>query len=174
MELTIRQAAPADLPYLRETCIRCYVDNFASHWEENGLQQYLDNVFGEALLQQELTNPAVQYYLAEINGTAAGFMKIIHNSLLSGTASTATIELDKIYISPAAKGTGIGHQLMNVLFEQANTTHKEMIWLKVIDTNEAAIAFYQKQGFAQVGTSRIDVPGFKDELRGMWVMVKNL
>lgn len=174
MELMIRQAAPADLLYLQETCIRCYVDNFASHWEEEGLQQYLNNVFGEAVLKAELANPAIQYYLAEVDRKPVGFMKIIHNSQLSGTQAATTIELDKIYILPAYKSTGIGHQLMNVMFEQANKTRATMIWLKVIDTNEAAIAFYRKKGFAYFGASRIDVPGFREELRGMWIMVKHL
>jgi ribosomal protein S18 acetylase RimI-like enzyme len=174
MEWTIRQAAPGEWLYLQQTCIRCYVDNFASHWDHDGLQQYLDNVFGEALLKQELANPAIQYFVAEAEGKAVGFMKIIHNSLLEGTTATATIELDKLYVAPAFKSAGLGHRFMDVLMEQAKDRKTQMIWLKVIDTNEPAKAFYSKKGFEFYGTSRIDVAGFKEELRGMWIMTRYL
>lgn len=51
---------------------------------------------------------------------------------------------------------------------------KEVVWLKVMDSNEATVRFYEKFGFKKIGTERLNIPNLKDELRGMFVMSKEL
>ena len=82
------------------------------------------------------------------------------------------IELEKIYIHPASKGTGIGQQLLDRLFEHATEKSSGLIWLKVIETNGAAQQFYTRNGFEFYKKTRLDAPKFKEELRGMWIMVR--
>jgi len=40
----------------------------------------------------------------------------------------------------------------------------------VIDKNTSAIEFYKKMGFEICGKTALDIPYFKDELKGMWRM----
>lgn len=172
--ITIKRATVDDLSLLQHHCIECYSQNFASHWEEDGLQLYLDACFAEEQLKSDLLNPHIHYYLAQKDNGVAGFMKIIENSHLADTAYTKAVELEKIYIYPAFKGAGIGYQLMNRLFEVAQQTGAGMIWLKVIEQNTAAQQFYSKQGFEYYKKAWIDAPKFKEALRDMWVMIKKL
>jgi ribosomal protein S18 acetylase RimI-like enzyme len=173
--ISIKRATVDDITLLQTVCIESYTQNFASHWEEDGLQLYLDACFAEEQLKKDLSDPAIHYYLAiGENGVPAGFMKMIENSLLPDTSYTKAIELEKIYVYPAMKGTGIGNHLMNRLFDYAQESGAEIVWLKVIDTNIAARQFYLNKGFELFKRTSLDVPKFKEELRGMWFMVRKL
>jgi len=44
---------------------------------------------------------------------------------------------------------------------------KEIIWLVVIDTNTHAIEFYKKLGFEIHSRTILDIPYFKEALKGM-------
>lgn len=172
--IAIKRATVDDLSYLQHHCIESYSQNFAGHWEEDGLRLYLDACFAEDQLKKDLLNPDIHYFLAEAENGVAGFMKIIENSLLPGTPYTKAVELEKIYIYPAFKGAGIGPQLMNRLFETPRQAGAEIIWLKVIEQNTAAQQFYCKLGFEYYKKTRLDAPKFKEELRDMWVMIKKI
>lgn len=169
---TIKRATVDDLTYLQKVCIETYTANFANHWEEDGLQLYLDACFGTAQLKTELATPTIHYYLAVTSNGAAGFMKFIENSLLPEMPVPHAIELEKIYIHPASKGAGIGQRLLDRLFEHATESNSGLIWLKVIETNVAAQQFYTRNGFEFYKKTRLDAPKFKEELRGMWIMIK--
>lgn len=45
------------------------------------------------------------------------------------------------------------------------------IFLCVIDTNTAAMAFYEKLGFQYHSKTRLETPSFKEQLRGMHRMI---
>lgn len=84
------------------------------------------------------------------------------------------MELEKIYVLPECKGLGIGKLALKEIIYIAEQQGKKNLILDVIDTNRSAIAFYQKLGFEQHGTTILDVPYFKEELKGMNIMVKVL
>lgn len=78
--------------------------------------------------------------------------------------------MDKIYFRLAFKGRGIGKQLIAVALQEAKRMDKEIIWLVIIDTNVNAIEFYKKIGFEIHSRTILDIPYFKEELKGMWRM----
>ena len=51
----------------------------------------------------------------------------------------------------AARGRGIGRRLMDTITEAAVSTGARMIVLETQSCNEAAIAFYRKNGFSVIG-----------------------
>jgi ribosomal protein S18 acetylase RimI-like enzyme len=51
---------------------------------------------------------------------------------------------------------------------------KEMIWLGVIDNNLNAIEFYERMGFEFYDKTQLDLPYFKEHLKGMWRMTFKL
>jgi len=63
---------------------------------------------------------------------------------------------------------------MDRAFRIADQLEKEVFWLGVIDTNTAAIAFYEKAGFRRHSMTRVGYPKFREELKGMWRMEKKL
>jgi ribosomal protein S18 acetylase RimI-like enzyme len=178
----IRLMQPKDLNTLYRISRDAYSLNFGHHWEEGGLEEYMEKVFGREALAAELREPAIQYYVAFVNGEQGAFrperpvafMKLNLHSNLPGSDPEKGIELDKLYILPDNKGSGIGRLFMELAFRVAETLKKEVFWLAVIDTNEAAMAFYEKAGFQKHSTMRVSYPKFREELKGMWRMAKKL
>ena len=169
-DIDVQQMKLSDLEILHGFCCDVYSQNFYNHWDDDGLEQYINKVFGVDTLKRELSDKNIQYYMAFINHEPAGFMKINLFSNLPGLDSQACIELDKIYILPQFKGKKIGKRLLDVAFDAAKYHKKEIFWLSVIDTNEEAISFYEKAGFKFHSKTRLDYPKFKDDLKGMWRM----
>ncbi|MEP6951750.1 MAG: GNAT family N-acetyltransferase [Ginsengibacter sp.] len=164
----------SDLATLHNVCCEIYSQNFHEHWNEGGLEQYMNRVFGVDTLEIELTDRNIQYYMAFIKPGPVAFMKINLFSNLPGLDMGKGIELDKIYISPQFKGMKIGKRLLETAFDIANGTKKEIFWLSVIDTNQEAISFYEKAGFKFHSKTELSYPKFKEELKGMWRMYLEL
>lgn len=64
------------------------------------------------------------------------------------------IELSKMYAHPAAHGQGVAGELMGATLAEAAREGAPVVWLGVNEENARAIRFYEKHGFAIVGTKR--------------------
>ena len=196
--IIIRLMQPADLNVLQLICRSAYSENFGHHWQEDGLSDYLEKVFGSDVLAAELADPDIRFYVAfrepvpiaaqspavqepladAVQPLADGyrtaepvaFMKLNMHANLPGAPPEKGIELDKLYILPQCKGQHVGARMMDLAFRVAKTADKEDFWLAVIDTNAPAIAFYKKYGFLFHSTTRVSYPKFREELKGMWRM----
>ncbi|MEO1438325.1 MAG: GNAT family N-acetyltransferase, partial [Bacteroidota bacterium] len=71
------------------------------------------------------------------------------------------------YPKPKFGGQGLGKQAMHHIIEQLRQAGKAALYLCVIDTNDNAIAFYQKLGFQFHSKTRLEALYFRAELRGM-------
>ena len=63
-------------------------------------------------------------------------------------------ELPSIAVSPQMRRRGIGDALLNELFIQVRQRGAAKLFLEVRESNEAAIALYEKNGFITAGTRR--------------------
>ncbi|HWA35977.1 MAG TPA: GNAT family N-acetyltransferase [Cyclobacteriaceae bacterium] len=167
-----RVAGPDDSAMLYDICRKAYTENFAGHWNPGGLEWYLERVYSLEGIKVDLQDANTRYYVACVDNQPAGFMKLKLDSSLDGH-SGAGLEVEKIYFRSAHQGKGLGKSLMNHAIQTAVDLKKQFIWLGVIDTNPA-IAFYKKLGFNEFDKVRLDLPYFKDELRGMWRLIKSL
>lgn len=172
--MTIRLMQESDLDLLHTIAREAYSQNFHDHWTGDGLAGYLEKVFGRELLKSELADPRMRYYVAFIDERPVAFLKLNLYSNLPGEPPEKGLELDKLYILPDCKGSGIGGAMVDLVFQVAREEDKTTCWLAVLDANTPAIAFYEKQGFRFHSTTRVTYPLFKEELRGMWRMVKKL
>ncbi len=168
--VTIRLMQPADLDTLHFICREAYSQNFHHHWNEGGLEDYMDKVFGIDTLAAELSDPQIHYYTAFHHDQPVAFIKLNLHSNLPDAPPEKGMELDKLYILPDRQGLRIGGKLVELAFQVAKALDKEVCWLAVLDTNTPAIAFYEKWGFRFHSTTRIGYPAFREELKGMWRM----
>jgi ribosomal protein S18 acetylase RimI-like enzyme len=168
--ISIRLMQPEDLDTLYFICREAYSRNFHHHWDEGGLEGYLETVFGRTILAAELADPDIRYYVAFQQEAPVAFIKMNLRSNLPGEPAEEGVELDKLYILPGGQGLKIGGSLIDLVFQAATTMDKRVCWLAVLDTNKPAIAFYERYGFRFHSTTRVGYPGFREELRGMWRM----
>ena len=101
--IDIQLMQPENLQLLHAICCDAYSQNFAHHWEEGGLENYLGDVFGIEKLRNELSNNGIQYYVAFVEEQPVAFMKLNLASNLPGLATEEGIELDKVYLLPATE-----------------------------------------------------------------------
>ena len=162
----LKRARIYDISELQKICKNSYSQIFADHWIENGLELYLEREFGTNRLNSELTDDNYEYYFIQKNDGNIGFLKV--NYISSNELSILdNCELEKIYILPKYSRMGIGKTAMTEIINQIRQKGKKVFFLCVIDTNRSATAFYEKLGFEFHSKTRLEVPHFREELRGM-------
>ena len=164
--MELRKVRTNQISELRELCYKAYTQNFADHWNDNGLALYLEHEFGNERLTRELQHPSTDYYFMVSKERAVGFIKINYNSY-SVLSPLDNCELEKIYLLTQYKGLGFGKLAVKRLITELEQRGKKLMFLCVIDTNQSSIAFYKKLGFEFHSKTRLDIPLFKEELKGM-------
>ncbi len=79
-----------------------------------------------------------------------------------------------MYILGEHLGSGIGRRALNEVIRILKNGDTAIFFLCVIDTNIRAIKFYESMGFRFYEKLRLDIPLFKDELRGMDRMIMEI
>jgi GNAT superfamily N-acetyltransferase len=133
----IRPATPADV-----ATILGFVRDLAVFEREP------DAVFAtEAMLADALfgPHPAAEAVLAEAaDGVAQGFALFFHN--FSTWAGRRGLYLEDLYVTPAARGRGVGTALLRHLAALAVARGCARFEWSVLDWNAEAIAFYRAMG----------------------------
>lgn len=161
MNIELIKASSANIIELQAICIAAYSENFGHHWNENGLELYLENEFSQEKLASILKEEFWEYYFIYLNDNCVGFIQLNHQANLPGQITNEATELKKIYILPNYKGGGIGTSVLKQLIEIVRSKEKKMLLLYVIDQNSAAIGFYEKAGFRYHSKTTLDIPFFK-------------
>ena len=150
-EITLRPAAPDDVPALSRLATESFVAKFGHLYRAEDLAAFLAEAMSEAAIAAELANPQRLYRLAEVGGRLAGYCKL---GLTCGCPEHArgdrVIELKQLYTAPGMTGMGIGASLMVWALAEARARGHDEMQLSVWSGNEGAQCFYARYGFAKV------------------------
>ncbi|WOF42106.1 GNAT family N-acetyltransferase [Sphingopyxis indica] len=136
MTLSIRPAAPADLPL-----IAAFIRELAEY------EKLLHAVrFDEAALGENLfgARPYAEVVIGEIDGTPQGFALFFHN--FSTFEGKPGIYLEDLFVRPDARGAGLGKALLAHLAKLCVTRDCARLEWSVLDWNEPSIGFYKSLG----------------------------
>ncbi|MCU0447650.1 MAG: GNAT family N-acetyltransferase [Microscillaceae bacterium] len=170
LALKTLQSTPAEAQQLSEIATQAYRDHYLYLWEDEG-KNYINTVFDPIFLQNDMRNSNHLYWLVYWQNRAEGFLKVKINAPLPN--QSPALELERIYLTQAVAGQGIGQHLLDFVCQVAQNHQQKHVWLKVMDSS-VAVRFYEKNGFVQFGTHHLDLPYLKDEYRGMYLMAKDL
>ncbi len=170
----LEKARPDHIQALQHICCTAYALSFGSHWTEGGLSYYLEAQFNLQRLEKEITGDLTNYFFITQNQDHVGFIKLCNDVELPGEGKARTCEIEKFYVLPKWKGKGIGAAALTAVIDLSILNKIDTLFLCVLDTNIDAIRFYKKAGFKFHSKTRLEVPYFKDELRGMDRMVMSL
>ena len=100
----------------------------------------------EATLHETLfgDTPYAKVIMAELNGTAVGYALYFHN--FSTFTGRPGIYLEDLYVTPSARGSGVGRALLKQLAQIAVQQDCGRFEWSVLDWNEPAIKFYESVG----------------------------
>lgn len=172
-DIQLQQLTPADAALLSKVAKEAYSDHYLHYWYDGGAW-YIDKSFAVKNLAAEIADENALLFLVYYSNATVGFIKLNIDAAFENWNKDEALELERIYLTKAASGKGIGSYLIHFTIEFAQQRNKKIVWLKVMDTSLAPISFYQKHGFEICGSLHLDFPQMKEELRGMFIMKKNL
>jgi GNAT superfamily N-acetyltransferase len=136
MTVTIRSATRDDVALILR-----FVRELAEFEREPDAVKATEPMLEEALFGNR---PAAEALIAESAGQAAGFALFFHN--FSTWTGRRGVYLEDLYVTPAARGAGVGTALLRHLAGIALDRGCARFEWAVLDWNEPAIAFYRAMG----------------------------
>ncbi|MBD2158886.1 GNAT family N-acetyltransferase [Leptolyngbya sp. FACHB-16] len=149
--MTIRRATPKDAGLLAELGARTFFETFAADNSPEDMAAHLAVSFNPSQQMAELNDPAFTYFIAEVNGLAAGYALLHAGRPAEGVKGPKPVELLRLYVSREWLGRSVGEALMRACIDGARGAGHETIWLGVWEQNGRAQAFYRKWNFRAVG-----------------------
>ncbi len=132
----IRPATPADVP----TILR-FVRELAAFEREPDAVEATEPMLADALFGAQ---PAAEAVIAEGASGAVGFALFFHN--FSTWKGWRGLYLEDLYVTPDARGAGVGAALLRHLAGLALDRGCARFEWSVLDWNEGAIRFYRALG----------------------------
>lgn len=158
----VRIAGAADAGALAEVAGA----TFALACPPGTMQQDIDDFLAANLSRESfagyLTDPSRVLLLAESDGRPVGYTMLVLGEPADPDVAAAitlrpTAELSKCYVLPTHHGGGIATALIQRTVREAEARGAAGVWLGVNQHNARANRFYEKSGFAIVGTKRFRV-----------------
>lgn len=136
MTIAVRPATPADVPLILR-----FVRELAEYEREPDAVKATEPMLEAALFGER---PAAEAVIAEIDGVPAGFALFFQN--FSTWTGRPGLYLEDLYVTPEARGAGVGTVLLRHLAGVAlDRGYGRFEWW-VLDWNTPAIDFYRAMG----------------------------
>lgn len=121
------------------------------------LSVYLNETFSIKKIESSLIKPNNVYWIAFVDGLPAGYAKLKLKSSSEFIKSENVSQLQKIYVLRDFLSMKIGKRLQDLLITKATKMGSKEIWLSVLDSNQRAIGFYEKNEFRIIGSHKFSI-----------------
>ncbi|MDZ4877392.1 MAG: Spermidine/spermine N(1)-acetyltransferase [Chroococcidiopsis cubana SAG 39.79] len=150
--ITICRAAEDDAVVLAELGARTIRQTYGAAFSSEDIDRHISEAFSLKRLNAELANPEIFYLLVTVNQEPCGYTKLQPTSTSEAITGTGPIELVRLYLDSQWIGQGIGAKLMQTALEFVANNGFRTCWLRVLENNTRAIAFYRRWSFVEVGS----------------------
>ena len=175
MTVIFRDAAPtlADAARLARIGAETFVATFGHLYAATDLDAFLTENHSEAAAHAFLAKPgyAARFAYAAASDDPAGYVMVCPADLPHLDPALPALELKRLYLLPGHFGQGIADGLMDWTVAVAGERSIAVLALSVFSENHRALRFYQRHGFASVGSYKFRVGTQLDE---EFVYVKRL
>ncbi len=149
----LRRAEPADAASLAEFAARVFDETFGPDNRPEDMAAHLADRFGVRQQTEEIRDPAIVTLLVEEDGRLIAYTQVttLHAPPPCVTGE-APVEIGRFYVDRSWQGRGLAQRLMAAARDAARELGGRTLWLTVWEHNPRAIAFYEKEGFRDVGS----------------------
>ncbi|WP_421809923.1 GNAT family N-acetyltransferase [Flagellimonas sp.] len=166
--MKIRRATEADATSIALLGRVTFTETFGHLFKDKtDLLDYYNRTFAVEKLANSLQKNSNAYWLAHINGLPVGYAKLKLHSPSPFIDSKNVCQLQKIYVLKDFLSQKVGLALQTELLQKAQSDGFEHIWLSVLKENKRAIAFYEKNGFAFLGSHSFQIGAEHFEFHAM-------
>src|ERR1044072_7254145 len=104
----VRRASTEAAQSLAELGALTFAETFAKDNSPEDMAAYLADSFNVERLTAELNEPSSVLFVAEVDGSAAGYAKIQAGEVPDGVEGERPVELVRLYVSQEWLGRGVG------------------------------------------------------------------
>lgn len=146
-----RKAALEDADTLAHLGAATFLATFAFDHPGKPLIEHLNAEHSPSYYTEKLSNPEVDIVIGETPlGAPVGYVMLVppeHPDL----QKPGDWELKRIYLLGPWQGGGNGSALLQQAFDVATAREAKRLILAVYESNERAVAFYERAGFTYIG-----------------------
>ena len=155
-QMMLRTATLTDRALIRSISERTWPSTYGHIISQEQIDFMLDWMYSDDSLEKQMDSGCV-FYIASIKKENeewddVGFCSVGPEE----TESSKSHKLNKLYVLPAAQGTGTGKALLVKAIEFAKAAGSSSIFLQVNKHNDA-YSFYLKQGFIKEAEFKFDI-----------------
>ena len=171
-ELIIRPCVRGDEAALSLVGQTTFLETFAGMLWGKDIVGHCARAHAIEIYRTWLHDPSFALWIAECHPGSApvGYM-VVAPPQLPLPDTTGDLELKRIYLLGKFQGSGVGKRLVSAAIEHSRAVGAKRLLLGVYAHNEAAIGFYKRLGFRNLGTRKFNVGGkdYDDDIMGMWL-----
>lgn len=171
MSLSIRYAIKDDAVLIADISRQTFYDTFAPDNTEEDMNKFLSEQFTKGRLMLEVGAPENIFFLASVNNSIAGYVKLREGKLPGESKRVRALEIARLYVLKEFIGKGVGAALMKESIAIATQKGNRVVWLGVWEKNSKAIEFYTRWGFQKFGECDFLLG---NDLQTDWLMKKGL
>ncbi|MGB3909063.1 MAG: GNAT family N-acetyltransferase [Pseudolysinimonas sp.] len=158
----MRRAGDADAALLARLAALTFPLACPPHTTDEAKAAHIARHLGEGSFARYLADPTRALLVAESDTGLLGYTMLVEGEpddpdVAAAVTTRPTVELSKVYVHPDHHGAGIAAALVAATLEEAAARGAASVWLGVNQENARANRFYDKSGFALVGTKRFEV-----------------
>ncbi|RNI26162.1 GNAT family N-acetyltransferase [Rufibacter latericius] len=149
--ITFRTGTSADAHLLADLGWRTFDETFSAYNKPEDMEAFHPTMYAPELQAAELADPNSTFLIAEAEGEAIAYIKWSTAPAPTEITGKRPLQISRLYLLQAWTGCGLGDALMKMSLERAAQNGHDVVWLTVWESNDRAIRFYQKYGFAEAG-----------------------
>ena len=157
-DITMRMITPEDVAALSFISKETFYDTFTGTCSPDDMDHFLEKYYNEETLLGELKEEGLEYFFAETEGKAIGYLSFRdENPDFNEIKGSTALELKRFYVIKEFHGRGVAKHMMDFFILHATSQAYDEVFLGVWEFNYRAQKFYSKYGF-QMTNHRHDFP----------------
>jgi len=158
MTFTIRPCRSDDAAALAAVAQASFLETYAGIVDGRDILEHCRATHAPGSYERLLATPEVALFLAEVEpGASPVGYAMLSPPDLPVAPRQGDIELKRIYVLHRFHGAGVGPALLHAVIGAARAAGGGRLLLGAYGGNDRAIAFYRRNGFAQVGVRQFRV-----------------
>lgn len=150
--IQIRPATLEDAQHIALLGRVTFTETFSEYFrDKHDLFDYFEKTFNVDKIKSSIQNVNNKFWIAFWNDLPIGYAKLKVHSPTEFIDSTTVSQLQKVYVLKEFLDKKAGKALMDELMSSFEESDQQYIWLSVLNSNERALQFYDRNGFSKVG-----------------------
>jgi diamine N-acetyltransferase len=139
----------SDASVLADLGRRTFVETYADQTPADDMREHLASAYSLDRVETELAEPESAFFVARVEGAAAGYLKVNRGQAQSELREADGFEIESLYVLRAFRGRGIGKLLLDTAIDEAKRSGARYVWLGVWERNAPARRFWRRMGFIE-------------------------